>query len=303
MNNFPKDFLKNFSEIHTDSITQIKFHPQGNLIISGSDDCTIKIFDSKTKNNHSILKGSLNGISSLDLTNQHIISTSNEYITRLWNISKSKLVHTFHEHRNIVRSSIFLNSQKFFSSSFDKMIKLWDIDYGKSIQTFQSGIDEPIFQVSKNSTMLACFTFKIVHIWNLNNLRSGKSIQLNLQKEISSIDLSENDQFLLVNFRDSSIDLIDLRKFKLLNSFQHIDYLNNQDFNHAIFSKDSNFISVGSDTGCVLIWNLSNCSRNEPKSILRNSTNKPILSLDWNYDSSQLIFGSKDKTISLFGSK
>jgi WD40 repeat protein len=295
---FPGEFLKNF-EVHTDSVTQVRFHPQGALIVSGSDDCTIKIHDSVTKNCHSILKGSLSPISSIDLTNTHIISTSDEYVTRLWNISKSKLVHTFYEHRNIVRSCVFMNSQKFFSSSFDKMIKLWDIDHVKSINTF--GIEEPIFQVSTNTSMLACFSFRTVFIWNVNNLRTGKSAKIELKKDISSIDLSKNDQYLLVNYRDSTLDLIDLRKYKLIKTFQNIEYLNNQDFNHAVFSHDSRFISVGSDTGCVLVWKISNHS-NDPKAILRNSTNKPILSVDWNQDSSELIFGSKDKTISLFGS-
>lgn len=100
-NFIPKKQIHTFKG-HTKGITQMRFFPDsGHLLLSASQDNTIKLWDT--------------------------------YHDR-------ELLRTFKGHNKSVNDVCFNNSgDKFLSASYDRMMKLWDTEYGKCISKFTTG--------------------------------------------------------------------------------------------------------------------------------------------------------------------
>ena len=87
---------------HTDKVWSVVFHPQGHLLASGSDDQTIKLWDTRT----------------------------------------GECIRTLKDHIGFVRSLVFAPDGKFlFSGSADRSIRQWNINTGQCIQVFQGHTD------------------------------------------------------------------------------------------------------------------------------------------------------------------
>lgn len=71
---------------HTDNITCWAFSMDGKYLVTGSNDCTIRVWNIGTKNCEKIIAGHSQGISSIDVSpdNKFIVSTSADNSVRLW---------------------------------------------------------------------------------------------------------------------------------------------------------------------------------------------------------------------------
>ena len=79
-------------EGHTDRVNSVVFSADGNLLISGSHDRTIRIWDVHSGHCLHILKGHDNWISSLNLipNSSVVISSSEDGTIRMWDINQAK---------------------------------------------------------------------------------------------------------------------------------------------------------------------------------------------------------------------
>jgi WD40 repeat protein len=77
-------------EGHTDHITSVAFSPDGNHIISGSKDRTIRIWDAQNKGMAvDVLEGHTGSVDSVAFSpdGTHIISSSSDHAIRIWDMS------------------------------------------------------------------------------------------------------------------------------------------------------------------------------------------------------------------------
>ncbi|MBD2254642.1 caspase family protein, partial [Nostoc parmelioides] len=126
---------RNIFSGHTDAVTALALSPDGQYIVSGSSDKTLRLWDTKGKLLHT-LNGHTGPVAALAFSpnGQYIVSGSDDKTLRLWD-TKGKLLHTLNGHTSAVRALAFSpDGQYIVSGSDDKTLRLWDTK-GKLLHT------------------------------------------------------------------------------------------------------------------------------------------------------------------------
>ena len=116
----------------------------GNLLVSGSSDRAVKLWDLNTREClQTYIAEDCQGVYSVAFTpdNKAIISGSKDNKIRLWDISTGKCLRVFAGHQGFVFAvacSLFPTSSTqeiLASGSSDQTVKLWDLQTGKCLHT------------------------------------------------------------------------------------------------------------------------------------------------------------------------
>lgn len=111
-------------------ITCLQFNPISNLIVSGSDDNTLKVWSGITGKCLRTLTGHTGGVWSSQLSPSNIvISGSTDRTLKVWNAITGECIHTLYGHTSTVRC-MALNGIYVVSGSRDATLRVWDIDTG-----------------------------------------------------------------------------------------------------------------------------------------------------------------------------
>ncbi|KAJ6216347.1 hypothetical protein RDWZM_007504 [Blomia tropicalis] len=111
-------------------ITCLQFNPNSNIIISGSDDNTLKVWSSLTGRCLRTLNGHTGGVWSSQLSPQNIIiSGSTDRTLRVWNALNGQCLHVLYGHTSTVRC-MALHGSYVVSGSRDATLRVWNIETG-----------------------------------------------------------------------------------------------------------------------------------------------------------------------------
>ncbi|EGG10173.1 uncharacterized protein MELLADRAFT_115583 [Melampsora larici-populina 98AG31] len=117
---------------HSNHVYCLKFHPLGTLIISGSFDESIKIWDSATKKCLRTLLGHSEVVCALDFSKDGsvIVSASFDGLTRLWDTATGQCLKTLvvdeETHAPVSFVAFTPNSNYLLTCALDSIVRLWD---------------------------------------------------------------------------------------------------------------------------------------------------------------------------------
>lgn len=115
---------------HTDSITCLSILPEKRLV-SGSRDCSLRVWDSNIGECLQIWKGHFDSITCIaNLPNGQVVSGSHDRTLRVWNINSEESLQTLSEHTESVTCVAVLQDGRIVSGSNDKTIRVWDANTG-----------------------------------------------------------------------------------------------------------------------------------------------------------------------------
>jgi WD40 repeat protein len=124
---------------HTNLVSSIRRHPDGNHMITASWDGRVKIWDIATGMQVSRFTAHDSRVQALDIdpTGKYIVTGSDDNTAKLWDYEGNKLIMTFTGHAGTVSSVNISPDGKFLiTGSHDGTIKIWDIKTGKELLTF-----------------------------------------------------------------------------------------------------------------------------------------------------------------------
>ncbi|OAA39337.1 nuclear migration protein NudF [Beauveria brongniartii RCEF 3172] len=138
-------------ESHTDSVNCVAFHPVFSSLASGSDDCTIKIWDWELGELERTIKAHTQAVRDLDFGGPKgavfLASCSSDLVIKIWDPSDNyNNIRTLNGHEHAITSVRFLpcsgsGKNLLVSASADQTIRLWDTTTGFCVKVLQGHND------------------------------------------------------------------------------------------------------------------------------------------------------------------
>ena len=119
-------------EGHSGSVYSVAM--DGDIIVSGSDDNTVKVWNVEGELLH-ILEGHSDTVRSVAMDGSRVVSGSDDKTVKVWNVETGELLHTLEGHSDDVES-VAMNGSRVVSGSVDNTVKVWNREsYYSYIQT------------------------------------------------------------------------------------------------------------------------------------------------------------------------
>ncbi|MGM3305413.1 eIF2A-related protein [Anabaena sp. WFMT] len=197
---------------HTDNIWAIAFSPDGKIIVSGSSDRTVKLWDSQTGQCLQTFSGHTRPVLSVafSLDGQIIASCGGHSIIKVWDVITGECCQTIQEVASYVLK-FSPNSYILASGNTSGVIKLWDVRDGQCIGILGK-YGKPIISLafSPDGQILASGSFDgTVTLWNINTNQCINTIEINTGSAWS-LDFSPDGKNLACGSNGETIHLCDL---------------------------------------------------------------------------------------------
>ncbi len=280
---------------HSDSVWSVALNPDGQTLVSGSADKTIKVWNLDTGQLRRTLFGHSDTVRSVTFSpnGQLLVSGSGDKTIKLWNVQTGELVRTLTGHSGPVWSVVISgDGQTIFSGSEDNTIKIW-LSTGKLVRTL-TGHSNQVFSVALSSdghTLASGSGDNTIKIWNVQTGKLLRSLTGH-SNAVRSVAFSPDAEKLASSSWDKTIKVWHLQTGEQLSTLRgHSDRV------VAIaFSADGQTLTSASVDKTIKIWNV------QTRKLLRDLSGHSdwVLSVTTSPSGQTIVSSSKDKTIKIW---
>jgi WD40 repeat protein len=292
------DSIKTLSG-HTSNVSSVDISQDGNIIVTGSNDNTAIIWDTKSNKVIHTLSGHTSWLNSVAISQDgsKIVTGSGDNTAKIWDVNSGKVIRTLIGHSDHVYGvAISVDGNKIVTGSRDKTAKTWDANTGKVINTFKghSSCVNSVAISQDGSKIVTGSYDKTVKIWDAN---TGNEIRtLTGHKNlVYSVAISQDGTKIITGSYDKTAKIWDANSGIEIRTFSgHSDYVTS-----VAISQDGKELITGSGDYSAKIWNL-----NTGLEILTLNCHKSdVNSVAISQDGTKIITGSLDKTAKIWDSK
>jgi len=132
---------------HSASVNSVAISSRSKTIVSGSDDATIKVWDSHFGRVIWSFKKHSDSVNSVAITpdGKIVVSGSNDATIKVWDVQSGQLIRSFQGHSlgklSFPVKSVALDGNTIISGGADKTVKIWDLHSGELIRTLTGHSD------------------------------------------------------------------------------------------------------------------------------------------------------------------
>ncbi len=281
---------------HTNSVWAVAISRDGQTLVSGSEDDTIKVWNLKTGQLSQTLTGHSNTVRSVALSpdGQTLVSGSADQTIKVWNLYTSKLLGTLKGHRGAVWSvAISPQGRTLASGGEDGKVNLWNLQTGELLQTLP-GHQRKVFSVAfspDGRTLASGGVDKTINIWNV---QTGKLLRKlsGHNDAVRDVVFSPDGQKLASGSWDKTIKIWNWQSGEKLHTLDgHKDRVIG-----VAFSKDGKTLASASNDQTIKIWNV------QTGKFLQTLTGHKdwVLAIATSPTDQTLVSSSKDKTIKIW---
>lgn len=277
---------------HSGSVWSVDLSSNGQTLVSGGEDKTIKIWNLNTGQLSRTLLGHSDTVRSvtLSLDGQFLASASGDKTIKLWNLQTGESRTLPGDSGPVWSVAMAPDGQTLISGSEDSTIKIWHLPTGELRRTIKAHSGR-VFSVAispDGQTFATASIDKTIKVWHL---QSGKLIRtlLGHSSAVRAVAFSPNGQTLASSSWDKTIKVWNLRTGEVMRTLLgHSDRVVS-----VAFSNDSQIVSTSVDK-TIKIWNLQT-----GKSLSNSGHSDWVLSVTTS-PTGQIVSSSKDKTIKVW---
>ncbi len=242
---------------HISPIFAVDISPDGELIVTGTEDRTVKLW----KTDGTLLNTFIKHQAAVwDVTfspnSQLIASASRDQTIKLWN-RDGKFLNTFTGHQDEVLGVAFSpNGQLIASASRDRTVKLWNCRNGKLVDTLsdhRSSVWKAVFSPD-GQTIATASEDKTIKLWKLDAQDKFKLAQtlISHTNEVRNVAFSPDGQLIVSVSLDQTAKVWQVDRGKLLHTLES----HTSPVVAVVFSPDGQLIATAGWDNTIKIWNL-----------------------------------------------
>lgn len=285
-------------EGHETEIYALHWNGKSEQLTTGGGDRKVKqweITDSQARLVN-CLSGSNASVTSIDIFEEFLVASSNDYASRVWTLNDTRLRRTLTGHSNKVMSVKFLGvSNRVVSGSHDRTLKIWDLNRNACVRTLFAGSScNDLVNIDSKETLVASGHFdKRIRFWDTRSDCNANDILL--QGKITSLDVSSDGRWLLCSVRDDTLKCLDLRMNQVVRDFTAEGFNVSCDWTRAKFSPDNRYVACGSGDSAVYIWDFLTAKLET--TLVTNSHSGTIVSVGWHPKGNLFVSADRNKKI------
>ena len=235
-------------------------------IITGSKSSMLYVWDFENlKNPLLTLSGHKKEITTIALTNDSIISGSEDCTIKIWNSETGQLLNTLDRHyEGVTCLEITGDKERMVSVGKDQTLRIWDLQSGREIgvaKNFVSAITTMAIEAISNRVITNGVIDNGLRVVNINNIKTIKILSDRNRKEkkdqavlesFNAVALSPDEKFLITGDGGNLIKIRDFITYKVTGELKgHFDRVRK-----VKFTKDMNKIVSCSNDFTARIWDL-----------------------------------------------
>lgn len=283
-------------EGHKDWVRSVDFNPNSDdEIISSSDDGTIRVWDTNTRNNvvlHNTNCYVTRALFTSDGSN--IVASYRDGTVRVWEVESGiENVQLRGHHNNYVNAVAVTNhAGKFASAGSDRLVRLWDFKSNSYINKYE--LDSKVLHISTNEDKLVSVVDNNkVQCFNINDLNKGPiwEEKIDNKKFQKSVINTNRNGVVLVGY--NTIIIRDLSTGQILNRKDdaHDGWIYAVDL-----SPDGQYIVTGGRDGNIAIWDWElNLVR-----LIDKGHNGIITSIEYNHTGNHIVSAAADHMVKIW---
>jgi WD40 repeat protein len=264
---------------HTDSIRQAAFSPDGQRVVTASEDLSARIWD--VRSGTELTRFAHNEkvwFAAFSPDGRRVVTASGDNVARIWDSSSGKvLVALEHGDKNVssvLEANFSPDGGLVITVSSDGTAWLWTSDTGRNLARFNDGIE----------------TLDIIRVIQSNLVtelhHSGVSAAVPTMTGIRQAAFSPNGRMLVTASSNGTAQVWDLETVRSLRILKHGDAVT-----RAIFSSDGQLVATASKDHTARVWAVS-----DGRELARLSHDAAVLQAAFSPDSRELVTACDDGT-------
>ena len=278
---------------HTDSVRTILFAADGQTLISGSVDGTVRFWDCWSEKETKRMSQHAGGVNSIALSKDGKVLASGSYdhSAKTWDASSGDPIQSFKgSHSQILSVVLTADGATLVTASESGHIRIWNHDGRERYKLKGKGGRVWCLALSPDGEFVAAGTYG--GTIDLHNILSGLSVgSIEVGRGVvTGLAWTPDGQYLICSSRNGPVEVFDVA------SSQRFAVFAAADTRTVAISADGNVIAAGSDSGEIKAWYLE--SRQELMQVQAHS--KAVWSVALSTDGKTLASASEDRTIKLW---
>ncbi|XP_010863387.1 F-box/WD repeat-containing protein 7 isoform X1 [Esox lucius] len=221
----------------------------GSVVISGSTDRTLKVWDAETGECVHTLYGHTSTVRCMHLHNKQVVSGSRDATLRLWDVVSGECLHVLTGHVAAVRC-VQYDGRRVVSGGYDFMVKVWDPETETCLHTLQ-GHTNRVYSLQFDGAYVVSGSLDTsIRVWDVETGGCVHTLTGH-QSLTSGMELKNN--ILVSGNADSTVRVWDIRSGQCLHTLQgphkHQSAVTCLQFSRSL-------VMSSSDDGTVKLWSL-----------------------------------------------
>ncbi len=292
---------------HSTTITSVAISPNGQYVLSGSMDKTLKLWEVKSGREVRTFKGHTTEVQAVAFSpdGRYVVSgsldtgmlvfgiMSMDKSLRLWDVNTGHEVRTFEGHLYGVSSVAFSPDGRYVvSGNWDKTLKLWDVNTGHEVRTFtgHSGVVNSVAFSPDGRYVMSGSMDKTLKLWNVKSGREVRTFQGHTGW-VRSVAFSPDGRYVVSGSLDNTLKLWEVKSGREVRTFKgHTGQVRS-----VAFSPDRRYVVSGSHDETLKLWDV-----NSGREVRTFKDAGEVSSVAISPDGRYVVSGSSDEAVKLW---